>query len=154
MAEALAHLVDSLEELSLTQEEYPPNTEMHGKGEPIGSLVAFYKLRKVEASAHILLGKPTEYLELTAEYQLMQPLYPDAHFAPFFELFPPSLEYLTIAHCEIHVLEVLGELVIRVSLPHLRRIYPRFSMRAIIEYFASNLEVVKELAAEKGIILN
>ncbi|KAG4434125.1 hypothetical protein IFR05_010376 [Cadophora sp. M221] len=115
MTEALAHLTDSIEELSLKK-----NTFQFAK-----------------------------CIETTT-----LPLYPDAHVAQFFELFPPSLEELAIAHCEINVLDFIGELVTRASLPHLRRIHLSFSTRVIIEQFVSRLEVVKEHGAEKGILLD
>lgn len=96
---ALNHLRDSLQEISIIY----PWSYHHLWQRPIGSLSSFKELRKLKASAGILLG---------AREPLMndeKALYSFTQMREFTERLPPSLENLIIQHCDLGIIEFLSK---------------------------------------------
>lgn len=108
VSHAIAHLSESLEELSLTQEKYRDVIET-GSDQylPLESLASFGKLRKLEVSADILLGRrPISPVGARSSDDVVIP-YKYQRSKHLLSMFPDSLEYLSITHCDSAIFAVI-----------------------------------------------
>jgi hypothetical protein len=93
----MQHLSESLEELSITQENY--GDPQHPTLDP-GMIPStdFQNLNKFEATEIILLGTSSIIRHLDAPYT-------EDQFRNFVSVFPPALEHLTTKHCDNAITE-------------------------------------------------
>ncbi|KAH9222752.1 hypothetical protein DL95DRAFT_380479 [Leptodontidium sp. 2 PMI_412] len=117
---ALDHLYECLEELSITQPNDLNDMDKPLDDQPIASLAEFKVLKKIEVSANILLGRPgyagCRHGELSGEYA-----YDQKHIDDFPNLLPPSLEDLRMTFCEMSAAKAIEKLFDDLP-PKLRRI--------------------------------
>jgi hypothetical protein len=157
VSQAIAHLSDSLEELSLTQEK---GTDVIGEDPdvflPLESLTSFGKLRKLEASAEILLGRRPRRPSLPASLRSPDDVvvtYQSQRIQHFISMFPESLKYLTITHCDPAILGVIMPfLSSRVGSPQkLVEINLEFRPHLPVEPSVREWSICQELALKCGI---
>ena len=107
---AISHLSDSLEELVLTQQEFREVDRNDSADQTIPSFSEFQKLKRIEASPHILLGRhrggPV-------------PKYRPNQIQRFTRLFPTSLESLVIKNCNVALFDVMSEWLLHELPPNL-----------------------------------
>jgi hypothetical protein len=92
LRDAMAHLADSLEELSITQENY--RDPQHPTLDPgMMALADFTNLKKLEAPEIVLVGTGSVVRHLDTPYT-------EEQIQNFLSVFPSSFEYLAIKHCD------------------------------------------------------
>lgn len=101
VSQAIGHLSDTLEDLSITQDKYREADDPEAI-QPLSSLAKFKKLRKLEASAEVLLGSHISDGDVHYQRQQLQ------HFV---HMLPESLERLTIKNCDASILDPVMILV-------------------------------------------
>jgi hypothetical protein len=107
VTDSLAHLSETLEWLVITEAE---DTYTADDG-PIGTLSAFKRLRKVEASANVLLGKCVLLYGQDPEGVLKTARYNVRQLRRFVRVFPPSIEHIIVRNCNVAIYDAMVELI-------------------------------------------
>jgi len=150
---AIAHLSDSLEEISLTQETCRDVVANPGAYFPLESLASFGKLRKLEASAHVLLGRrPNIHGNQGAPDDIVPPYQPQ-RIQHILNMFPESLESLSIVHCDPAIFGAITPfLVSRSGAPRkLVSINLEFRPDLVVQPSAREWSTCQQLALKYGI---
>jgi hypothetical protein len=135
-SKALAHLKPCLEELLIVSSDNGRNEigieqELWG---PIGALSNFEKLRKLEATACILLWMEEWIGEQRTGGWHWDVSYPDHQVEQFINGLPPSLESLTIRDCYDAVYEVVAHSVARDAPANLKSMQLVFRVSSTLEF--------------------
>ncbi len=126
LTSALAHLVETLEELSITQEKYREKVILPQADQPIEALTDFKQLRKLTASANMLLGRHPPHITLSDGTKTPEPHYQPSQISNFTQLFPPNLEHLIIRHCDSAIFPAIVEFLHSTLPPKLKMIELEF----------------------------
>ncbi|KAG4434126.1 hypothetical protein IFR05_010377 [Cadophora sp. M221] len=153
LVDALDHLCECLEELSITQPNDLNDMDKPREDRPIASLEEFTVLKKIEVSANILLGRPGyagfRQGELSGEYA-----YDQKYIDEFPNLLPPSLEELTMRLCEMSAAKAIEKLFDDLP-PNLRRIKLELKceLNMAVLHRRSRWKKLQDLSLKNGIEL-
>jgi hypothetical protein len=153
-SEAVAHLKPYLEELLIVSSDEDRNEnemEQEFRG-PIGALSDFEKLRKLEATAYMLLWKVEWIAEGATDGDIS---YSHHKIEQFIDGLPPSLESLIIRDCCGAVFDVVAHLVARDVPAKLKSVQLVFKVRSRLNPSTRigyrNWAELEKVAKEKGI---
>jgi hypothetical protein len=146
VTDSLAHLSETLEELVITEAEDTYTTD----DGPIGTLFAFKRLRKVEASANVLLGKCVLLYGQDPEGVLKAARYNVRQLRRFVRVYPPSIEHIIVRNCNVAIYDAMVELI-KVGAPKsLLKIELAFNSNCPVQTFFKGA-VLGQLARRNGI---
>jgi hypothetical protein len=151
----LSHLTESLEELDVTNWDLNwMGSEDTDSFEPISSLAEFQRLRTIEATAYVLLGKEEVP---TADGAFGWPWYTDEAVQNFIESLPVSLEHLVIKDCSVAIFDCLARWLDEGIPPKLKSVKVVFSPDNEIDapkrkgsWTGAELE---KMASDRGVVL-
>lgn len=151
----LSHLTESLEELDVTNWDINwMISDDDDSFEPISSLAEFEKLRTIEATAYVLLGKE-EMPNADGAYGW--PWYSDEAVQNFIESLPVSLEHLIIKDCSVAIFDCLARWLDEDIPPKLKTVKVIFNPDNEIEApkrkgSCTGAELEK-MASDRGVVL-
>lgn len=152
----LSHLKRSLEELEVTNWDINwMISDDDDSFEPISSLAEFERLRTVEATAYVLLGK--EEMPQADGGGYGWPWYSDEAVQNFIESLPVSLEYLVIKDCSVAIFDCLARWLDEGIPPKLKRVKVIFNPDNEIEApkrkGSTTGAELEKMASDRGVVL-
>jgi hypothetical protein len=152
-----SHLVESLEELDITNWDInwilSDDTDSF---DPIHSLAEFKKLRIIEATAYVLLGKE-EVPNHNEGADFGLPWYGDEAVQTFIESLPVSLEHLTIKDCSVAIFDCLAKWLEEGIPPKLNTVKvifnPDYEMDAPKREGCLTGAELEKMALDRGVVL-
>jgi hypothetical protein len=151
----LSHLTESLEELDITN--WDINwilSDDDDSFEPISSLAEFEKLRMIEATAYVLLGKEEVP---NADETFGLPWYGDEAVQNFVETLPVSLEHLIIKDCSVAIFDCLAKWLDEGIPPKLKTVKvifnPDYEIEAPKREGCLTGAELEKMALERGVVL-
>lgn len=151
----LSHLTDSLEELDITN--WDINwilSDDSDSFEPVSTLAEFERLRTIEVTSYVLLGKEEVP---NAEETFGLPWYGDEAVQNFIEGLPVSLEHLVLKDCSVAIFDCLAKWLDEGIPPKLKTVKVIFNPDYEIEApkrdgYLTGAELEK-MAADRGVVL-
>jgi hypothetical protein len=152
----LSHLKRSLEELEVTNWDINwMISDDNDSFEPISSLAEFEKLRTIEATAYVLLGK--EEMPNADDGGYGWPWYSDEAVQTFIESLPISLEHVIIKDCSVAIFDCLARWLDEGIPPKLKTVKVVFNLDNEIEAPKRNGSLtgaeLEKMASDRGVVL-
>ena len=152
----LSHLKGSLEELEVTNWDINWITSDNNESfEPISSLADFERLRTIEVTAYVLLGK--EVLPNVDDNRYGWPRYSDETVQNLIESLPVSLEHLVLKDCSAAIFDCLARWLDEGIPPKLKTVKlifdPHHETEAPKAKWSLTGAELEKMASDRGVVL-